>query len=76
MVVERGFELMQGEVIQTPEFHFTKPVIGFETYAKGELIATDGAHEISALCDDCTIFMPARKAIVGREGVDLTRPVE
>ena len=28
-----------------------------------------------ALCDDCTICMPARKAIVGREGVYLTRPM-
>ena len=41
----------------------------------GELIATDGDLEIRAPCDDCTIFMPARKAIVGREGVYLTRPM-
>ena len=72
---QRSFELLQTYVIQTPEFRFTKPVIGFETYAMGELIATDGDHEIRALCDDCTIFMPARTAIVGREGVYLTRPV-
>ena len=72
---QRSFELLQTYVIQTPEFRFTKPVIGFETSAKGELIATDVTHEIRALCDDCTIFMPARMAIVGREGVYLTRPV-
>ena len=50
-------------------------MIGFETYAEGELIATDGTLEIRAPCDDCTIFMPARVAIVGREGVYLTRPM-
>ena len=52
-----------------------RPVIGFETFAEGELIATDGAEEIRAPCDDCTIFMPARTVIVGREGVYLTKPM-
>jgi len=50
-------------------------VIGFETFAKGELIATDGDEEIRAPLDDCTIFMPTRQPIVGREGVYLTRPL-
>ena len=40
-----------------------------------ELIATDGPLEIRAPCDRCTIFMPARVAIVGREGVYLTKPL-
>jgi predicted deacylase len=71
----RRFELLRTYVIRTPEFRFARPVIGFETFAKDELIATDGAEEIRALCDDCTIFMPARQAIVGREGVYLTRPL-
>ena len=48
---------------------------GFETFAKGELIATDGDEEIRAPIDDCTIFMPTRQPIVGREGVYLTRPM-
>ena len=52
-----------------------RPVIGFETFAKDELIATDGSLEIRAPCDGCTIFMPARTAIVGREGVYLTKPL-
>jgi hypothetical protein len=51
-------------------------VIGFETFAEGELIATDGSLAIHAPCDGCTIFMPARAAIVGREGVYLTRPLD
>ena len=71
----RRFELLQTCVIKTPEFRFVRPLIGFETFAQGELIATDGAEEIRALCDDCTILMPARRAIVGVEGVYLSRPL-
>ena len=71
----RRFELLRTHVIQHESFAFARPVIGFETFAEGELIATDGALEIRAPCDDCTIFMPARQAIVGREGVYLTKPI-
>jgi predicted deacylase len=71
----RRFELLRTHVIEHESFAFTRPVIGFETFAEGELIATDGPTEIRALCDDCTIFMPARAAIVGREGVYLTKPL-
>ena len=73
--VPRRFELLRTHVIQHDSFAFVRPVIGFETFAEGELIATDGALEIRAPCDDCTIFMPAREAIVGREGVYLTKPL-
>lgn len=69
------FGLLKTHVIQTPDFHFVRPLAGFEKFALGELIATDGAEEIRALCDDCTVLMPARKAIVGREGVYLAQPL-
>ncbi len=72
---QRRFELLRTHVIATTDFAFTRPAIGFETFAKGELIATDGDVQIHSPCDDCTIFMPAREAIVGREGVYLTRPI-
>lgn len=72
----RRFELLRTHVIATTEFSFSRPVVGFETYGQDELIATDGDLEIRAPCDDCTIFMPARAAIVGREGVYLTRPLK
>ncbi len=72
---QRRFELLRTHVIATTEFAFTRPVVGFESFAQDELIATDGDLEIRAPCDDCTIFMPARVAIVGREGVYLTRPL-
>ncbi|MEP7301574.1 MAG: succinylglutamate desuccinylase/aspartoacylase family protein [Caldimonas sp.] len=71
----RRFELLRTHVVQHESFAFVRPLIGFETFAEGELIATDGPIEIRALCDACTVFMPARKAIVGREGVYLTRPL-
>jgi len=73
--VQRRFQLLQTCVIKTPEFKFTRPCVGFEVFAKGELIATDGPDEIRAPCDDCTILMPARAAIVGREAVYLSRPL-
>ncbi len=69
------YELLKTHVIEHESFRFVRPLIGFEVFAKDELIATDGAQEIRALCDDCTIFMPARMTIVGREGVYLTRPL-
>jgi predicted deacylase len=72
---QRRFELLRTHMIKTESFRFVRPLAGFETFAKGELIATDGAEEIRGLCDDCTIFMPARAPIVGREGVYLTRPL-
>lgn len=72
---QRRFELLRTHVIGHEDFRFTRPVVGFEVFAKDELIAIDGPNEVRAPCDDCTLFMPARQAIVGREGVYLTRPL-
>lgn len=72
---QQRFQLLQTWVIRTPDFRFVRPLIGFETFAQGELIATDGDQEIRALCDRCTVLMPARLPIVGREGVYLARPI-
>ncbi|TXI67591.1 MAG: succinylglutamate desuccinylase [Limnohabitans sp.] len=71
----RRFELLRTHVVAHADFRFTRPVIGFETFAQGELIAMDGDEPIHAPCDDCTLFMPTREPIVGREGVYLTRPL-
>ncbi len=67
--------MLKTHVVAHPEFRFARPVIGFETFAKGELIATDGDQPIHSPCEDCTVFMPTRAPIVGREGVYLTRPI-
>ena len=74
-VPQRRFELLQTLMVKTTDFAFTRPLVGFETFAEGELIGTDGADEIRSPCDDCTIFMPTRAPIVGREAVYLTRPI-
>lgn len=73
--VQRRFQLLQTCMVKTTEFRFTRPCIGFEVFAKGELIATDGADEIRAPCDDCTILMPTRAPVVGREAVYLAQPL-
>lgn len=73
---QQRYELLRTHVVRTPQFRFTRPLVGFETFARGELIACDGADEIRAPCDDCTVLMPTRVPIVGREGVYLTRPLD
>ena len=72
---QRRYELLETFMVRTPDFRFVRPLTGFEVFANGELIATDGADEIRALCDDCTVFMPTSEPIVGREAVYLTRPL-
>jgi len=67
--------LLQTLMVKTKDFSFTRPLIGFETFARDELIGTDGTEEIRAPCDECTVFMPTREPIVGREAVYLTRPM-
>lgn len=73
---QRRFELLETHVIKTPQFRFARPVVGFEVFAKGELVYTDGTEEVRAPVDDCTIFMPSRDAVVGKEAVYLTRPLD
>jgi predicted deacylase len=73
---QRRFELLQTHVIKTKDFHFARPVIGFEVFAKDELIYTDGALQVRSPCADCTILMPTRDVVVGKEACYLTRPVQ
>ena len=72
---QRRFELLQTCMVTHDDFRFARPAIGFETFAKGELIASQGANEIRAPCDDCTILMPTREPIIGREAVYLSRAI-
>ncbi|SFB69564.1 Succinylglutamate desuccinylase / Aspartoacylase family protein [Polaromonas sp. OV174] len=71
----RRFRLLEVHMVKSEGFAFTRPVIGFETFSKGELIAVDMEREIRSPCDNCTIFMPTREPVVGREGVYLTVPI-
>jgi predicted deacylase len=70
------FELLRTHVVREPEFRFVRPLVGFETFDEGELIAVDGDEEIRAPCARCTVLMPTRQPIVGREGVYLARPMQ
>jgi predicted deacylase len=73
---QRRFELLSTRMVKSTAFRFTGPYIGFECFAKDALIATDADEEIRAPCDDCTILMPTRRPVVGREAVYLTRPID
>ncbi len=72
---QRRFELLETHVIKSTDFHFIKPVVGFEVFARGELIAVNGPEEIRAPVDNCTIFMPSREATIGKEACYLTHPL-
>jgi len=70
---QRRYQLLKTCVIQHADFRFPRPVSGFETFDEDELIATDGPDEIRAPQGGCTILMPTRQPVVGREGVYLAR---
>ncbi len=72
---QQRFELLQTCMVTHADFRFARPLIGFETFAAGELIATQGPDEIRAPCDQCTVLMPTREPIIGREAVYLARPM-
>lgn len=71
----RKFMLRAVHMVRTEQFRFVRPLNGFEVFRKGELIASDEGLEIRAPWDECTVFMPARAAIVGREAMYLTTPM-
>ncbi len=74
--LQQRFELLETHVVHTTQFQFTRPLLGLEVFAQGDLVATDGDRRIVAPCDGCTVFMPTREPIVGREAVYLTRPLD
>ncbi|MGL5005226.1 MAG: hypothetical protein ACRDAM_19970, partial [Casimicrobium sp.] len=77
-VKPQRFELLSTHVIRTSELRWVRPLRGMEVFAKDELIGHDGDFEIRSPCDECTVFMPLaayRRAVPGREGVYLTKPL-
>lgn len=69
---QRRYALLQTYVVRTSEFRFVRPLRGFETFQAGEPIGFDGDAELRAP-EACTVLMPTRRAIVGREGYYLAR---
>lgn len=72
---QQRYRLLRTCVIQTADWRFVRPLIGFEVFARDELIAVDGDTEIRSPCDGCTVLMPTQRPIPGREGVYLTEPM-
>ncbi|MBC7602733.1 MAG: succinylglutamate desuccinylase/aspartoacylase family protein, partial [Ramlibacter sp.] len=72
---QRRFELLSTAVVKADSANFARPLKGLESFGKGELIGFDGEAEVRSPCDACTVFMPSRKPVVGREFVYLTRPI-
>jgi hypothetical protein len=70
------FELLRTCMVQAEDFGFTRPVLGFERFETGELIGSDSTQEIRAPEGGCTILMPTRQPIVGREAVYLARSID
>jgi predicted deacylase len=70
------YEVTDVLVAKTDRFRFAAPFTGFEEVAAGALIATDGDEEIRAPAGGCTIIMPARKPVQGRDVVSLARRLQ
>ncbi|HEX6957393.1 MAG TPA: succinylglutamate desuccinylase/aspartoacylase family protein [Ferrovibrio sp.] len=69
------YEVMDVLVAKTDQFRFAAPFVGFEELAGGALIAVDGDEEIRAPKGGCTLIMPARRILKGRDVVSLARPL-
>lgn len=61
---------------RTAEFQFVRTLLGFEEFAKDELIAIDGDRELRAACHRCTVIMPQRTIVKDREVVTLARRMD
>ncbi len=58
---------------KTAEFRYVHPLLGFEEFAQGDLVARDGDEEIRAPYDRCTVIMPRRQPVQGGEVVTLAQ---
>ena len=52
---------------------FVRPLEGFEEFAVGDLIGSDGVEEIRAPYDRCAVLMPKAQLVPGREMVTLAQ---
>lgn len=72
----RRYEVTDVLVAKNEDFRFSQPFIGFEDLPGGTLIATDGDEEIRAPAAGCTLIMPARRILKGRDAVSLARRLQ
>lgn len=71
----RRYEITDVLVARSDRFRFAQSWVGFEELPKGTLVAVDGDEEIRAPYPHCTIVMPARRILQGRDVVSFARPV-
>ncbi|WP_341894602.1 succinylglutamate desuccinylase/aspartoacylase family protein [Ferrovibrio terrae] len=72
----KRYEVTDVKVAKTDQFRFAANFIGFEDLPGGALIATDGDEELRAPAEGCTIVMPARRIVKGRDVVSLARRLQ
>lgn len=72
----KRYEVTDVLVAKTDHFTFAAPFVGFEDLPGGTLIATDGDEEIRAPAEGCTLIMPARRIIKGRDVVSFARRLQ
>lgn len=72
----KRYEVTDVLVAKTDQFRFTAPFIGFEELPGGTLIATDGSEEIRAPAQGCTVIMPSRRPIKGRDVLSLAQRIQ
>lgn len=71
---QRVVEVTATVTIQTDQFHFVRPVRGFETIRdEGTIYAIDGGAQIRTPHGDCILVMPTRKPKRGETAVRLGR---
>jgi predicted deacylase len=67
------YEISDVFVCRNSNASFVRPLEGFEEFAAGELIGSDGEREIRAPYDRCAVIMPKAQLVPGREMVTLAR---
>lgn len=72
----KRYEVTDVLVAKTDQFRFTAPFVGFEELPGGALIAMDGSEEIRAPAQGCTLIMPARRPVKGRDVLSLAQRLQ
>jgi hypothetical protein len=67
------YEISEVWICRNEGARFVRPLEGFEEFAEGELIGTDGERDIRAPYDHCAVLMPKAQLVPGREMVTLAR---
>ncbi len=70
------FEVFDVVTIESDNFQFAEPWMGFEHLEKGRLIGVDGDKKIYATNEPTILVMPSKRLWPGQTAVRLAKPVE